>query len=312
MKLSIIIPVYRVETYLDFCLKSSVQQNVDDCEVILVNDGSPDRSGDICDEWCRKNRNFQVIHCAQNKGLSAARNKGIEKAHGEYITFIDSDDYLSPNTLKSNLELLEKAPDVDVLEYPVCVEHGAESSYHYVPGKGEVVSFPEWMTRKGYMHSYAWNKLYRRTLWEKKRFPEGKLFEDVYTIPFILQQAGHILRSNRGLYYYCNRKGSISHTVTPRGIEDLLQAHLQLYRNVSAHPDIPEKALDDLYLCLCNPQIVSLQMGGSLCIPDRKIPLHRALFTRRPANYHLKAILKSLSGKKYCKLMAQTRKMLRK
>ena len=207
MKLSIIIPVYRVETYLDFCLKSIVQQNVDDCEVILVNDGSPDRSGDICDEWCRKNRNFQVIHCAQNKGLSAARNKGIEKAHGEYITFIDSDDYLSPNTLKSNLELLEKAPDVDVLEYPVCVEHGAESSYHYVPGKGEVVSFPEWMTRKGYMHSYAWNKLYRRTLWEKKRFPEGKLFEDVYTIPFILQQAGHILRSNRGLYYYCNRKG---------------------------------------------------------------------------------------------------------
>ena len=116
----------------------------------------------------------------------------------------------------------------------------------------------------------------------------------------------------RGLYYYCNRKGSISHTVTPRGIEDLLQAHLQLYRNVSARPDIPEKALDDLYLCLCNPQIVSLQMGGPLCIPDRKIPLHRALFTRRPANYHLKAILKSLSGKKYCKLMAQTRKMLRK
>ena len=90
MNLPIIIPVYKVEAYLDFCLKSIVRQNVEDYEVILVDDGSPDGSGALCDAWLRKDIRFRVIHCLENRGLSAARNKGLDEAQGEYVTFIDS------------------------------------------------------------------------------------------------------------------------------------------------------------------------------------------------------------------------------
>ena len=126
MKLTIIIPVYKVEAYLDFCLKSIARQNVEDYEVILVDDGSPDRSGALCDAWVRKDGRFRVIHCPENRGLSAARNRGLDEARGEYVTFVDSDDYISPHTLQANMELLALHPEADVLEYPVCVYHARQ------------------------------------------------------------------------------------------------------------------------------------------------------------------------------------------
>ena len=97
---------------------------LEDYEVILVDDGSPDRSGALCDAWVRKDGRFRVIHCPENRGLSAARNRGLDEAHGEYVTFVDSDDYISPHTLQANMELLALHPEADVLEYPVCVYHG--------------------------------------------------------------------------------------------------------------------------------------------------------------------------------------------
>ena len=103
MKLTIIIPVYKVEAYLDFCLKSIARQNLEDYEVILVDDGSPDRSGALCDAWVRKDGRFRVIHCPENRGLSAARNRGLDEARGKYVTFVDSDDYISPHTLQANM-----------------------------------------------------------------------------------------------------------------------------------------------------------------------------------------------------------------
>ena len=182
MKLTIIIPVYKVEAYLDFCLKSIARQNVEDYEVILVDDGSPDRSGALCDAWVRKDGRFRVIHCPENRGLSAARNRGLDEAHGEYVTFVDSDDYISPHTLQANMELLALHPEADVLEYPVCVYHGTAKAYRYTPGTCEITDYTGWAHRKGYIHSYAWNKIYKRSLWKSLRFPEGRWYEDVFTI----------------------------------------------------------------------------------------------------------------------------------
>ena len=213
MKLTIIIPVYKVEAYLDFCLKSIARQNVEDYEVILVDDGSPDRSGALCDAWVRKDGRFRVIHCPENRGLSAARNRGLDEAHGEYVTFVDSDDYISPHTLQANMELLALHPEADVLEYPVCVYHGTAKAYRYTPGTCEITDYTGWAHRKGYIHSYAWNKIYKRSLWKSLRFPEGRWYEDVFTIPAVLRQARYILRSDKGLYYYCSRQGSISNTL---------------------------------------------------------------------------------------------------
>lgn len=312
MKLSVIIPVYKVEAYLDFCLKSIVRQDIADCEIILVNDCSPDRCGEICDRWAQKDSRIRVCHCPENGGLSKARNIGLDMASGEYITFIDSDDYISPQTLNNNMKVLEAHPDIDILEYPICMFHGTKKAYRYTPGINKKVGYGDWVSRKGYLHCYAWNKIYKRSLWEKQRFPENKLFEDIYTIPSVMQQARCIFQSDKGLYYYCSREGSISNTLCDKGINDLLEANLQLYNTISSQLTLKEKDLDDLYLRLCNTQIIRIQFGGRLCIPERKIPLRRALFTRRPLNYRIKAVLKALSGTHYCKLVAQTRKVLKK
>ena len=113
MKLSVIIPVYRVEDTLDRCVESVLCQSVDEMEVILVDDGSPDQCPAKCDLWAEKDARIRVIH-KENGGLSDARNAGIDVAQGDFITFVDSDDYLEANTYKSLLQQLE---DADILEY---------------------------------------------------------------------------------------------------------------------------------------------------------------------------------------------------
>ena len=119
-------------------------------------------------------------------------------------------------------------------------------------------------SRKGYIHSYAWNKIYKRSLWKSLRFPEGRWYEDVFTIPAVLRQARYILRSDKGLYYYCSRQGSISNTFCDKGINDLLQANLTLYRTLSDNTNLNDKDLDDAYLHLCDHQIIRIQFGLSL------------------------------------------------
>ena len=116
MKLSIIIPVYRVEATLNRCVESVTNQSFDDFEVILVDDGSPDRCPLMCDEWAQKDPRITVIH-QTNAGLSAARNAGIDRAQGDYLTFVDSDDFIGTETLS---EVVEQLDDNDILEYPVC------------------------------------------------------------------------------------------------------------------------------------------------------------------------------------------------
>ena len=312
MNISIIVPVYNVEKYLDYCLHSILKQQLDEYEVLLIDDCSPDRCGEICDHWAKRDPHFKVTHCEKNLGLSGARNEGIRQATGEYITFIDSDDYIAPNTLKDHLALLSKNKEIDVLEYPIRIYHGAINAELYKPGKGEIVNYTEWIKQKGYLHSYACNKIFKRELWNDIRFPERRLFEDMFTIPRVMERSRNIMRSNKGLYYYCNRKGSISNSVTLQSISELLQANLQLYNASKQLQGLTETELDEMYLHLCNPQIVLAQMGGDICIPNRNIPLKRALLTQRPTKYRIKAILKAICGKRYCQLMARTRKILKR
>ena len=113
MKLSIIIPVYAVETTLNQCIESVVSQDYNDFELLLVDDGSPDHCPQICDRWAAKDQRVRVIH-QKNGGLSDARNKGIEEARGEYITFIDSDDYIEAHTLKPLMSHLSFHPEIDI------------------------------------------------------------------------------------------------------------------------------------------------------------------------------------------------------
>ena len=121
MKLSVVIPVFRVENTLRRCVESVLTQSYTDLQVILVDDGSPDSCPILCDQLAASDARIQVVH-QENRGLSDARNSGIQIADGEYITFIDSDDYLSPDTYKPLMETLLRNPVIDMIEYPV-VEH---------------------------------------------------------------------------------------------------------------------------------------------------------------------------------------------
>ena len=215
MKLSVIIPVYRVEDTLDRCVESVLSQHVDDMEVILVDDGSPDQCPAMCDRWAQKDARIRVIHKA-NGGLSDARNAGIDIAQGEYLTFVDSDDYLEADTLAP---VLLQAEDADIVEYAI--------SGRFTPADHTYTDMDEyWLKGEVYLHTYAWNKLYQRRLFETVRFPKGKVFEDAYTLPLLLRKARKVKTTAHGFYHYCWNPEGITATTTGEQLRQLLEAHL--------------------------------------------------------------------------------------
>lgn len=225
MKLSVIIPVYRVESTLDRCVESVVGQTLSDMEIILVDDGSPDRCPAMCDEWAAKDSRIRVDH-KQNGGLSDARNAGIDVATGEFITFVDSDDFLAPDTYAN---VMPTALENDITEFPLFRHYGAPWQALLNFGHVSYSSGRDyWLRGRGYEHSYAWNKIYRRELFDGVRFPVGKVFEDVATLPLLLQRAQRIATQDNGLYYYCMNEQGITATAKGEQLKMLLDAHLEV------------------------------------------------------------------------------------
>lgn len=212
--ISVIVPVYKVERYLRECVDSILMQTFTDFELILVDDGSPDRCPQICDEYAARDSRVKVIHQA-NGGLSAARNAGIEIAQGEYLTFIDSDDYVSPAYLQKLYDALienhaglsvclavwfidgEPAIDDCCVEKTICVMTGREACFSIYRSEEKVANM-------------AWGKLFHRNLFSSIRFPEGKIHEDVAVIPRIVYQAQTVVALAERLYFYRNRLDSIT------------------------------------------------------------------------------------------------------
>lgn len=231
-KLSFIVPVYNTEEYLRECVECLLVQDYADCEVILVDDGSPDGSGAICDEYARRDSRVKVVH-QQNAGLSAARNTGLDVARGEFVAFVDSDDSVAFDTYAVNIPFLLADPELDWVEFPVSVHCCSPWQQIWKPGRRRVAGqpdvFTDWINSRRYVHSYAWNKIFRRTLFQDVRFPTGKNFEDVFILPRLLHRARAVLLSDVGLYYYRYREGSITVRSTAQTLRDRLDAFLALY-----------------------------------------------------------------------------------
>ena len=224
MKLSIVIPVYNVEDTLDRCVSSVLQQGIDDYEVILVDDGSTDSCPQKCNEWQAKNQHVKVIH-KRNGGLSDARNAGIRTATGSYLTFVDSDDYLAPNTYRQILALMS---DADIVEFPVVVYAGGQHE-HRLDLKDETYKdmASYWLDGKAYQHTYAWNKIYDRKLFNTVRYPVGRVFEDIPTLTALLDNARCVKTTSQGLYYYCENGKGITATAKGKELEMLLDGQLK-------------------------------------------------------------------------------------
>ena len=249
MKLSIIVPVYNVEKHLERCMKSIIAQGLTDYEIILVDDGATDRSGVLCDELQQEHDTIRVVHQA-NGGLSAARNTGIGIAKGAYITFVDSDDELSPNTLKANLDYLISHPEVDMLEYPVEVHADSDRAYRLsFPDETQHTDiFADWIRREGYLHCYAWNKIYRRELWSETRFPIGAYYEDTAVMPAIVRQCRSIHYSSHGCYRYIMHPGTITTSYRYDKQRQLFENNHRLYKEIK---DDKALQLETLRLWIC-------------------------------------------------------------
>ncbi len=207
MKISVVIPVYNVEKYLPRCLDSVINQTYTDLEIILVDDGSTDGCGEICDEYAAADKRIRVIH-KTNGGLSDARNAGIEIASGEYITFIDSDDSVSGSCVELLLKTAEKY-DADIVQgrYTSRLEELGTLSGSISVMTGEE-AFRQIMLF-GDITVNAWAKLYRTRLFDSIRFPKGRINEDSLTTYKVVLLAGKVVSMPDNIYFYFIRSDSI-------------------------------------------------------------------------------------------------------
>ena len=247
--ISIIIPIYNVEPYLRRCVDSLLQQTYEDFELILVDDGSPDNCGAICDEYATLDSRVRVIH-KPNGGLSDARNAGMEIAQGAYIAFVDSDDWVTPDYLeRMHTVLLETGSDIcecDVLrtdgeaKIPP-VEKRIHESYDTADSMSELI-------RDGIFHQYVWNKLYRREVISDILFPNGKTNEDEFWTYRVFGNAKKIAKISDILYLYFQRPGSIMSQTYSLNRLDALEAKLQRQRYIEANfPQLRLQAKLNLY-----------------------------------------------------------------
>lgn len=234
MKVSIIIPVYKVEKYLKECVDSVLAQTHRDLEVILVDDGSPDNCGLICDEYALKDNRIRVIHKA-NGGLSDARNTGLDIASGDYISFVDSDDIIAISFIET---LLSNIGDSDICFCNYIIFHDHENVKNFEIADFEMLEFParkllsELMTFHYPASVIACNKLYKRKLWKEVRYPFGKIHEDEFVIHQILDRCNKVKFLNVGLYYYRQRPQSIMTSLTQQNKAMLDKLDALFYRRL--------------------------------------------------------------------------------
>lgn len=212
--ISVIIPVYKVEKYLDKCIESVVNQIYKNLEIILVDDGSPDNCPTICDEWAKKDSRIVVIH-KENGGLSSARNAGVAIAKGEWVGFVDSDDYIAPNMYEKMLFAAQKSgAELCVCGMKWINEDGSEyKDVMQSPIINEVLIkeqvFLKFCRDDYFYYVTSVNKLYKRELFERVTFPEGRLHEDEFTAHHFFNACEKIICVQDELYFYVQRQNSI-------------------------------------------------------------------------------------------------------
>lgn len=255
-KISIVVPVYKVERYLNQCVESLIHQTFSNIEIVLVDDGSPDRCPQLCDEWSTRDARVRVIH-KKNGGLSDARNAGIDAGIGEYILFVDSDDFVKENMCEKLLETAEDTQSDMVIcgfmwKYPDHEVRQPMTSGNAVRSFSNMEMLNVFFQNKTVELSVAWNKLYRRKLFDTSdhiRYPVGKLHEDEFTTYRLIYAANRITVVPDPLYYYVQRNAGIMSAFSQKNLIDSIEAaesyipwnkkhHLSLEKEIACAYDI--------------------------------------------------------------------------
>lgn len=281
--ISVIIPVYNVSAFLPRCLDSVLNQD-HIREVILVDDGSTDDSGAICDRYAETDSRVTVIH-KKNGGLSSARNAGLDIALGEYVAFVDSDDYLEPNAYRILLDAaLKTGSDL------VCAGrydlYGTQQQKGLCPEKEEVIEGKELVKRIftwNQVDSAAWDKLYRRSLFDGIRYPVGKICEDVPVTYRLALRANQVAMVPQPVYNYYHRPGSITTAGVSEKNFHLSEHAMTICQDIAGTcPELLPQARNLLCFSLAHP-LMLLQEAGQA--DDLKLPYRRCLGALRKETF---------------------------
>lgn len=250
---SVVVPVYNVEKYISQCIESIINQTYINLEIIIVIDGSTDRSEEICESYKKMDTRIKIIR-QRNQGLSAARNTGILSARGELICFVDSDDFIK-------IEMIEKMVDAK-LKYNaqmviagIIRYHSDEEYYNISVATEKAITAEEVLESiltDDIIGNYSWNKLYDRTLFENILFPENKVYEDVYTIYKVISKCKRLYVLSDSFYFYRQRRGSLTHRPSLKAFDDQLEGFItQAYWILEKFPTLEivcEKRILKTYL----------------------------------------------------------------
>ncbi len=278
-KISVIVPVYRVEDYLKRCLDSIIHQSYKNLEIILVDDGSDDACPAICDEYARKDDRIIVIH-KENGGLSSARNAGLNAATGDFIAFVDSDDYINKYMYEQMMtRLVENGADICMCDFEYVLEAGIATEAEKEPAAGSIEKFDgrkaqylmckDLVTRITY--TVAWNKLYRKELFEGIRYPEGRIHEDEARTHELLYRGDVITYVRCPYYYYCKRDESIISSKASLNRYQLIDAYtdrLAFYRDKNESDLWQKEAVHAMRTC-CRLQSELKQEGTSAIFSEQ-------------------------------------------
>lgn len=238
---SVVIPVYNVCRYVSQCLDSILYQSYANMEIMVIDDGSTDGCGRICDEYAKRDPRVIVVH-TENRGLASARNLGLEKASGTFLSFVDSDDWVEPVFIE-RLVRTAMETKADIVCVKSCSEFVDKTVYPQIAddqrcfkGQNILQAFAS-----GSIRNVMWNKLYRISCFNEIRFPDGRNYEDISTTWKLMQTLAEsdalVVEIPEALYHFRNRKNSISHTQYCSNIIDYWLASLENYEGLAEYQD---------------------------------------------------------------------------
>lgn len=299
VEISIIVPVYNVEKYLERCLKSLISQTFENYEIILIDDGSSDNSGKICDEYAKRYEKIRVIH-QKNAGLSAARNVGIKQSIAPYILFVDSDDTIDEFACEKLYETMMKE-NADIVRANSIIVNGEklfpEKKKNVISGKiYKGIDFLVKNVQKGAMPMCAQFSLYRKKTFEACNlfFKEGILHEDELWTPQVYLVASKVVWMDYDFYYHYVRENSITHSKNKsRNAKDLISICFMLYKRYEKLDKENRRILND-YLCMLYLNAVFI---GRIYDANKRFPLKTAYSLKNK----IKSVFYGVSPRLYCK-----------
>lgn len=305
---SVIVPIYKVEKYIDRCIKSIVNQTYHNIEIILVDDGSPDNCPTICNNWEKKDSRIKVIH-KLNGGLSDARNLGLNMANGAYISFVDSDDFVAPDFIETMITDIKnynaQIACIGYLEFQDTKDIITETNENTITEYDHFNAIKELFSSDTFCN-YAWNKLYLKELFNNITFPIGKKMEDLGTTYLLMEKCERITYNTKKLYYYYQRNDSLLHRIDNQfyidkfklsvnryihlknifgdfseNIEFITFVIFQCYPYIKINPDDKKLAQDEMkYIWKINKGKYSIKQKIKYLLFQYNTPLYCTLFKK--------------------------------